>query len=484
MTDTASELLVSYLKSSTVIVIGWNGFDVDISPLFLDHARSVKWIVHTRPGETDTAKSEMAKKLDHALQDLKARGLDETRAKLVLLANTQYPLDVLPSPETERQELRERSNANNQSVVFTPYLIRSLQAQLRFAAPAGHPETKQGDAAGLHPLSMRVLGWGKSSTLDQPLQWGLARFLVHHGEYESAKELVDDLLSFAANERLPYLIALLHVDLGELYAIHGNRAEAERALGKAIELHRELVPPDDAQDTIHHALADQIPQRAYFLLGELACEFIDYKAAETAFRYMPTTDTIQRALLHYCREEFDAAKDLLENALRYDRSGENRFHHYLYYFLKLLDARIHWLRGARDYAASEFEDVLTATTKLGFPRLQVQALNGLAITYSTRVEGKYEGLKRIDPLGRVDPLYDVFKAAKCAAQSIVIANQSEYRCGRAHAGYYMGNIYARVGLHRDAIPALRYSEQLFMELGHTEGVDYCRKAKSLHGLTW
>jgi len=133
----------------------------------------------------------------------------------------------------------------------------------------------------------------------------------------------------------------------------------------------------------------------------------------------------------------------LSSKIQFRRVGRGRFHYYLYYFLKVVDARINLMREQLDMAALQFGEVLTATTKLGVPRLQVQALIGLALTYSTYKKGSsYQDLKRIDPLGRVDPYYDHLKAARFAAQAITIANQAEYRYGRAHAGFYMGIIYA------------------------------------------
>lgn len=49
LSEVTSELLVKHLQKSTVIVIGWNGFDLDIAPLFVEHATKVVWLVHDSP---------------------------------------------------------------------------------------------------------------------------------------------------------------------------------------------------------------------------------------------------------------------------------------------------------------------------------------------------------------------------------------------------------------------------------------------------
>lgn len=328
-------------------------------------------------------------------------------------------------------------------------------------------------------MHLTINRWSDSLPKDLPLRWALGRFLLNHGEYDSTQKLLEDVVEAVTAEGLYDVAAMLQLDLGDLNAIYGNRAEAVQAYQKAIRLYeQEIVRGRERPRVIDRFHLAQIVERAYFGIGEVACEFYDFGAAARAFGQMATDSTIVRALVHYCREEFSEANRVLSTEIKFVRLGRSRFHYYLHYFLKLLDARIHWLNDCFDLAATEFQEVVTTATKLGLPRLQVQALNGLALTYSTHVR------RTIDSLRRVDPYYDNLKAAKFAAQSIAIANQAEYRYGRAHAGYYMGVIYAGVGLSDVAASALCYSEGLFARLGHSAGLDFCRQAKARHHLVW
>jgi tetratricopeptide (TPR) repeat protein len=481
LSEVTAELLVKHLEKSTVIVIGWNGFDLDIAPLFVKHAAKVIWLVHDSPSDDDDRRRrEICREIDNARQNLRSRGLGETETEMILLAHTlDYSLDVLPTPEKERAQVVARSPESKQVKVFTPVLIRSLWCRIEPKACPVPASARENPSAEPRTVCLTIGRWSDSLAKDLPLRWALGRLFLHHGEYESTQKLLEDVVEAITGEGPYDVAAMLQLDLGDLNAIYGNRVEAVQAYEKAIRLRGQAITRGRQQprviDRFHLA---QIAERARFGIGEIACEFYDFGAAARAFGQMEIDSAVVRALVHYCREEFSEANRLFSTEIRFVRLGGSRFHHYLYYFLKLLDARIHWLNDRFDLAATEFQEVVTTATKLGLPRLQVQALNGLALTYSTHVR------RTIDSLGRADPYYDNLKAAKCAAQSIAIANQAEYRCGRAHAGYYMGVIYADVGLHVVAASALRYSEGLFARLGHSAGLDFCRQAKAQHHLVW
>jgi hypothetical protein len=481
LSEVTFELLVKHLKDSTVVVIGWNGFDLDIAPLFLKHAAKVIWLVHgSSSDDEDRRRAQIGQETDKARRVLRSHGFSETETEMGMVALTpDYPLDVLPTAERERAQVVARSSESTQIMVFTPDLIRSLWSTIDLKGCPPAAQARKNPLAEPRKVHFTIDRWSESVPKYLPLQWALGRFFLNHGEYDSTEGLMREVLDVVAVQRLHDVAAMLLLDLGDLNAIYGKRTEAIQAYQDAIRLYeQEIVRGQEQPWVIDRYRLAEIPERAYFGIGEVAYEFYDLGAAARAFGRMKTDSTIVRALVHNCREEFGEANRLLSSEIRFSRQGRTRFHYYLYYFLKLIDARIHWLHNRFDLAATQFQQVLTGATKLGLPRLQVQALNGLALTYSTDLR------PRTNSLGQGIPCYNNLKAAKSAAQSIAIANQSQYRYGRAHAGYYAGIIYAAVGLNDVAARALRHSEGLFAQLGHTAGLDFCRQAKALYHLVW
>jgi tetratricopeptide (TPR) repeat protein len=486
LSEVTSELLIGLLKNTTVIVIGWNGFDLDISPLFIKHATKVLWLCHTPdPDDSRQRCDEVTDTIERVRSDLRSKGFGEAKAELLLLSCAEdYPMAVLPAPDHERTLIVSRSPESAQIKVCTPELISRLWSIVNSDGGPGQRAPASPNPLAEPRLSHFTINrWSESLPKFLPLRWALGRLFLNHGEYESTNEVLKEVLDAVATDGLNDIAAMLQLDLGDLNAIYGKRAEAEQAYRDAVGLYeKEIVNKSQEQWVINRRQIGQIPERAYFGIGEVACEFYDFGTAAAAFGEMPTDPKIVRALVHYCRENFDEANRLLSE-IAFVRLGPTRFHYYLYYFLKLTDARIHLARRNLDLAVKELHEILTAVTKLGLPRLQVQALNGLSVAYSPHLSGRLSRAG-LPSLGSVDPYSNDVKAAQFARQAIVIANQAEYRYGRADAGYLLGIICAGEGLPDVATDALRCAEDLFDRIGHPAGLAFCRRAKALYHLAW
>jgi len=455
-----SKVVTKSLETSTFIVIGWNGFDIDISPLFLKNGGKILWIVHQTPDRTETKirLSNTETEIEDIVQTLQSKGWSSTAIQFALLSIGNIPLDMLPSADKERKEITAKSKGES-FVVFTPQLIRRLLEQLstRIGTIPALPDTNE-EVKG--QICKHLYTWSESiqSVL---AHWGIAKFMLQKGEYKSTHALISDLLEAVHKEGYQDIEALMSLDLGELNALYGNRKEANQCFLTAVQLFQEKGQgqTNKFSGMFKPLQLAEIPERAYFGIGILACEFFRFKEAEEAFGNMNTNpESIIKALVHFCREEFQESIQLLSK-IHFMPKYPTRFHYYLYYYLRLLDADMFWVFRNYDNAIKLYTEVLDVSTKLGWPRHQVHALNGFAKTYSAH------GNQR-----------DMFKAAKYAAQAIEISKMAEYRVGRAFAGFYFGHIYDTIGMKDVAKGSFKFSEKYFRSMGHEFGINQCREA--------
>lgn len=460
LSEFSSQVLTKNLETSTFIIMGWNGFDFDISPLFLKSGKKIYWLVHTSyTTKTKMTLSNTEAEIERIVQDLQSNGWDPTSIQFALLSIGNLPLDMLPSADREREEIIARSGGKS-FAVFTPRVVRLLWEHLstRIGTIPILPDTTEEVKNRMYKY---LHTWSESihSVLGH---WGIAKFMVHHGEYESAHSLISYLLKPVHEQGFHDIESLMYLDLGEVNALYGNREEANQYFLAAIRLFREKVQgrTNELSGMFRHRQLAEIPERAYFGMGELACEFFRFKEAEKSFKNMSTEESIINALIHFCREEFQESIQLLSE-IQFRSRSSTKFHYYLYYYLRLLDADMFWLYRNYENACKLYNEVMVASTKLGWPRHQVLALNGLTKTYSA--PGKQ---------------CDLFKAAKYAVQAIEVAKMAEYRVGKAFAGYYFGRIYAAIGMNDVAERAFKSSERYFRSMGHDAGLSFCARAKS------
>lgn len=461
LSEFSSQVLTKNLETSTFVIIGWNGFDLDISPLFLKSGKKIYWLVHTSyTTKTKMTLSNTEAEIGKIVHDLQLKGWDPTSIQFALLSIGNLPLDTLPSADREREEIIARSGGKS-FAIFTPQVVRRLWGQLsnRIGTIPILPDTTEEVKNRIHKY---LHTWSESnhSVLGH---WGIAKFMVHHGEYDSTHSLISYLLKPVHEQGFHDIESLMYLDLGEVNALYGNREEANRCFLAAIQLFREKVQGRTnklSTNMLRHRQLVEIPERAYFGMGELACDFFRFKEAEESFKNLSTEESIINALIHFCREEFQESIQLLSE-IQFKFRSSTKFHYYLYYYLRLLDADMFWLFKNYENACKLYNEVLVASTKVGWPRHQVHALNGLSKTYSA--PGKQCNL---------------WKAAKYAAQAIEVATMAEYRVGRAFAGYYFGRIYAAIGMNDVAEGAIKFSERYFRSMGHDAGLKFCASARS------
>lgn len=395
--------------------------------------------------------------IERIVQVLQSNGWSPTMIQFALQSIGDLLLDELPSADKEREEIIA-GREGNYFVVFTPQLIGRVWDQLstRIGIIPLLPDTREEVKK---QIDTHLHTWSKSipSVLGH---WAIAKFFLHHGEYKTTQALLTNLLESIQRQSYHDIESLMYLDLGEVNALYGNRDEANRCFLYAIQLFQEKIQgrTNELSGRFRPRQLVEIPERAYFGIGVLACEFFRFKEAEEAFKNMSIEKSIISALVHFCREEFRESIQLLSE-IQFRPKSSTKFHYYLYYYLRLLDADMFWLFRNYENACKLYNEVLIKSTKIGWPRYQVHALNGLAKTYSA--PGKQ---------------CDLFKAAKYAAQAIEVAKMAEYRVGKAFANYYFGRIYATIGMKDIAERAFKSSEQYFKTMGHEFGINQCREA--------
>lgn len=454
-----SQVLTKSLETSTFIIIGWNGFDLDISPLFLKSGKKILWMIHRTSDMNKTKKklSNTEAEIESIRQILQSKGWSPNMIRFALLSIGNLLLDELPSADREREEIIAVSGGNY-FVVFTPQLIGRLWDQLSTQIgtipilPDTTEEVKK-------QIDTYLYNWSKSvpSVLGH---WAIGKFFLHHGEYKNTQALLTNLLESIQEQGYHDIESLMYLDLGDVNALYGNKEEANRCFLSAIQLFQEKIQgrTNELSGRFRLRQLAEIPERAYFGMGVLACEFFHFKDAEEAFKNMSIEKSIISALVHFCREEFRESIKLLSE-IQFRFKASTKFHYYLYYYLRLLYADIYWQFREYDNACKLYSIVLDASTKLGWPRHQVHALDGLAKTYSA------PGIQ-----------CDLWKAAKYAAQAIEVAKMAEYRVGKASASYFFGRIYATIGMKDIAKNSFRSSEKYFKSMGHEFGINQCREA--------
>ena len=482
LSESVREVLDKALRNSTFIILGWNGFDVDISPVFSENAKKTIWIVHrNKVKHEDEMTSGNEDNFEIIRKKLRKKGWDDYFIELSLLANTDYPLDVLPTPFNERAEIVTK-NDSRLFHLYTPNLIEKIWDSL--AKRIGvRPNLSNTTLYVNSQKENHLLNWSQTF---HPLviQWGLAKTFLYHGEYGNTHRLLsEDLIPQVNSLKLSDIEALMYLDLGELNATYGNREVANKYFLKSIDIYNNKIRTSSKTSVSGVAphLVHQIAEKAYFHMGVLSCEFYEFKEAEAAFQKMPSDESVVRALVHYCREEFRESHELLCQTQFY-RKGVSKFHYYLYYYLKLIDADMLWLFKKYEGAAQVYKEILSVSTKIGWPRHQVHSLNGLSKTYSVATDGYFKGLKRIDQNGNIYRFFDLPQAAKYALQAVKLANQAEYRVGRAFAGFYFARICVVAGLRDEANGALNFSEGYFKKLQHKKGLQFCDHLRSQYSL--
>ncbi|MDJ0763522.1 MAG: hypothetical protein QNJ97_11090 [Myxococcota bacterium] len=306
------------------------GFDLDISPLVVEHTAKGIWLVHETSAPTDASELESDGRLDRIRDELRSHGLNQKQVEMVLLAHTpEYPLDVLPTPEEERTELVEKSSEFKVMVVDTPRLIDSLWSKIGVAGhPPPHVSACQNPLAEPHQSSLKIHLWSKSLPQHLPLKWAFARFLMNHGEYASTRDLLNEVIDKVTAEGIHDIAAMLTLDLGDVNAIYGNREEAIQAYKKALGFYEEgFTSWQHESRVIDIFYLSRIPEHAYFGIGELSYEFFDLATAAWAFGKMGIDTNIIRALVHYCREEFNETSRLLSDEIAFKPKSQSRFHH-------------------------------------------------------------------------------------------------------------------------------------------------------------
>lgn len=451
------DVLVSALKKSTFVVIGWNGFDLDISPLFLENKPKAIWIGHNTSSQKPKPKlSNTEDEIKGIIKALQSKGLSQNSIDYALLATGNLPLDVLPSAEVERNDIVNGGDGELFEV-HTPDLIKRLWEL--FSPQIGPvPDIPDTRAEVEMRVSDTLEAWSESVN-SRLRNWFDAKFFLQHGEFQNTKPELEDLVDSAREQSFYEIEALVLLDLADLYAMHGDREDANRCYEEACELYENKIhgKHKNLSGWFKPLQLSEIPERAYFGVGLLACDFFRFKEAESAFSRMSTDKIIVDALVHFCREEFEKVHELLSR-LKLRTKYPTKFHYYLYCYLRLIDADIFWLYKNHRAAEMQYLGALSMATKIGWPRHVVHALNGLVKTYSMR-----------------GPKFNMMKAAKYAAQAISVADMAQYRVGRAFANYYFGQIYGSIGMWDVAKGAVRFAKKYFTEMGHDAGLKIIRE---------
>ena len=106
------DVLISAFKKSTFIVIGWHGFDLDISPLFLENNPKVIWIGHhTGLRKKNLKLCNTEDEIKRIIEILKSKGLNQKYIEYILLETWNLPLVVLPCAEAERNKIVNSGNS-------------------------------------------------------------------------------------------------------------------------------------------------------------------------------------------------------------------------------------------------------------------------------------------------------------------------------------------------------------------------------------
>jgi hypothetical protein len=180
LSEAGQELLITHLKTSLMLVVGWSGFDLDLSPLFAENVTRVYWINHVPGAQQPSIPTAEERETEDLKNELRRKKLSEDQIAMALLAMKRLRLDVLPSPAEERQRITARRG----SAVFdvdTAEFMTSLWGLLdRRLGPPPTLTPSGKDVRG--SISGAVMTWFQGWPETMRL-WAWARWLSQHGEY-------------------------------------------------------------------------------------------------------------------------------------------------------------------------------------------------------------------------------------------------------------------------------------------------------------